>query len=252
MDLSTVAKKLQTGAYQRAKDFESDVRLIFSNCYKFNPEGNPVHEMGKQLEAVFEEKWAQKHLWIADNAPTAQSPSQSGSDEEESDDGEETEQAAQSSAATAALAQRLIEEQTKLITLMQAKNPDQGLIQMQQDMVALVQSRIQENAKSTAPGKKAPKKPKAPKGAKKPAPKKAAGGPGKKGAASRQRYLGTLEKETISAGLASLPDEVAESVLEMIKNDKPDVDVSLAPADTLLMLTPYRLLRMEPWSWTLT
>lgn len=229
MDLSTVAKKLQTGAYQRAKDFEADVRLIFSNCYKFNPEGNPVHEMGKQLEAVFEEKWAQKHLWIADNAPAAQSPSQSGSDEEESDDGEETEQAAQSSAATAALAQRLIEEQTKLITLMQAKNPDQGLIQMQQDMVALVQSRIQENAKSTAPGKKAPKKPKAPKGAKKPAPKKAAGGPGKKGAASRQRYLGTLEKETISAGLASLPDEVAESVLEMIKNDKPDVDVSLAP-----------------------
>ena len=223
MDLSTVTKKLQTGAYQRAKDFEADVRLIFSNCYRFNPPGNPVREMGKQLEAVFEEKWALKHLWDADNAPVIQSPSPSGSDEEDTED-EEPEPAAQdspvaSAAAAAALSQRLIEEQTKLITLMQAKNPDQNLIDMQHDMVALVQSRIAENAKTTTSGKKAPKKAKTPKTTKKPAAKKTSN---KK--APRQRYLGTLEKETISAGLASLPDEVAESVLQMIKNDKPDVD----------------------------
>jgi len=110
---------------------------------------------------------------------------------------------------------------------MSAKNPDHALIQMQQDMVALVQGRVDQTAKTTAAAtKKAPKKPKAPKGAKKPAPKKAAGGANKKGGANRQKYLGTLEKETISAGLASLPDDVAESVLEMIKNDKPDVDTS--------------------------
>lgn len=226
MDLSTVTKKLQAGDYPRAKDFEADVRLIFSNCYKFNPVGNPVREMGKKLEAVFEEKWSVKQSWVADNTAAAHSASPSGSEDEESDEEEEAEQVVQSTAA-AALAQRLIEEQTKLITLMSAKNPDQAMIQMQQDLVALVQSRVDQSAKTiAAAGKKAPKKQKAPKGAKKPASKKAAGGASKKGGASRQRYLGTLEKETISAGLASLPDDVAESVLEMIKNDKPDVDVS--------------------------
>lgn len=228
MDISTVAKKLQGGAYQRAKDFEADVRLIFSNCYKFNPAGNPVREMGRQLEAVFNDKWAAKNQWISEHAPAALSPSSSaGSEDEESEEEEEVEQPVQSSAASA-LSARLIEEQNKLITLIQAKKPDPTLITMQQDMVALIQSRIeQENAKNVTSSKKAPKKAKAPKAAKKAAPsKKAAGGPGKKGSASRQRYLGTLEKETISAGLASLPDEVSESVLAMIKADKPDVDVS--------------------------
>ena len=226
MDLSTISKKLQAGVYQRAKDFEADVRLIFSNCYKFNPVGNPVREMGKQLEAVFDEKWSVKQSWVADNTAAAPSASPTGSEEEDSEEEDETEQAPPSSA-VAALSARLIEEQTKLITLMSAKNPDQGLIQMQQDMVALVQSRIADSAKTAAPSKKAPKKAKAPKGAKKPAPKKAAGGSSKKGAANRNKYMGTLEKEVISSGLASLPDDVAENVLEMIKNDKPDVDVSL-------------------------
>lgn len=255
MDLSTVAKRLQTGVYQRAKDFEAEVRLIFTNCYKFNPPGNPVREMGRQLEAVFEEKWAQKQTWVTDNAPAAQS-SGSGSDEDESEE-EEVDHAAQASATAAAaaagsaLSDRLIEEQTKLIDLMTAKNPDQGLIQMQQDMVALVLRRIQEN-KNAAPAKKASKKAKAPKGAKKPAPKKASSGTSKKSSKSQTRYMGTLEKETISAGLASLPDEVAEDVLRMIKNDKPDVDVS---STVLLMLYTYslfyRLPQMERWSWTL-
>jgi len=235
MDLSTVTKKLQAGVYQRAKDFEADVRLIFSNCYKFNPVGNPVREMGRQLEAVFDEKWKVKQSWVADNTAAAPSASPSGSEDEDSEEEEETEQAPPSSA-VAALSSRLIEEQTKLITLMSAKNPDQGLIQMQQDMVALVQSRIADSAKAAAPTKKAPKKTKAPKGAKKPAPKKpAAAGSSKKGAAKSNKYMGTLEKEVISNGLASLPDEVAESVLEMIKNDKPDVDVSLPAQVTIPM-----------------
>jgi bromodomain-containing factor 1 len=38
--------------------------------------------------------------------------------------------------------------------------------------------------------------------------------------------MGTLEKETISNGLMSLPDDVSGTVLDMIKADQPDVDVS--------------------------
>jgi len=37
MDLGTVKHKLTNNLYEKAKDFEEDVRLIFKNCYKFNP-----------------------------------------------------------------------------------------------------------------------------------------------------------------------------------------------------------------------
>ncbi|EEB07414.2 Swr1 complex bromodomain subunit Brf1 [Schizosaccharomyces japonicus yFS275] len=57
MDLSTVQKKLNNGEYETPSDFEADIRLIFNNCYTYNPVGTPVHEMGRKLEAVFDEKW---------------------------------------------------------------------------------------------------------------------------------------------------------------------------------------------------
>jgi len=257
MDLSTVGKKLQSGAYQKAKEFEADIRLILSNCYKFNPPGNPVREMGKQMESLFNEKWSHKDQWIAEHAPVALSPSSSaGSDEEESEDDGEPEQPAHSNASTA-LSARLIEEQTKLIALIQAKKPDPALIQMQEEMVAIVQSKIeQDNAKNALSAKKASKKLKPPKAAKKPvsAKRSTASAPSKKSSNSRPRYLGTLEKETISAGLASLPDDVSASVLAMIKADKPDVDVSVfALKSTYIACTNdlSRLLMTEPWSWTL-
>ncbi|KAJ1974487.1 hypothetical protein H4R35_003585 [Dimargaris xerosporica] len=58
MDFGTVKKKLDAGEYHSAQEFEADARLVFDNCYIFNPPDNPVHQMGKQLEQVFEQKWA--------------------------------------------------------------------------------------------------------------------------------------------------------------------------------------------------
>lgn len=60
MDLSTITKKLQSNEYNTAADFEKDIRLMFKNCYTFNPEGSPVNLMGHRLEAVFDEKWANR------------------------------------------------------------------------------------------------------------------------------------------------------------------------------------------------
>lgn len=60
MDLSTISQKYNTNQYENADDFESDVRLMFRNCYKFNPEGAPVNMMGHRLEAVFDKKWVEK------------------------------------------------------------------------------------------------------------------------------------------------------------------------------------------------
>lgn len=60
MDLGTIQLKLANNQYDNGDDFERDVRLVFTNCYAFNPDGNPVNEAGKRLEAVFERRWAQK------------------------------------------------------------------------------------------------------------------------------------------------------------------------------------------------
>lgn len=60
MDLGTIQTKLNAGEYESADDVEYDIRLMFRNCYKYNQAGSPVHAMGKRLENVFNEKWAEK------------------------------------------------------------------------------------------------------------------------------------------------------------------------------------------------
>ena len=60
MDLGTIRKKLDTGMYTRPEQFESDVRLVFSNCYTYNPPESDVTKMARELESIFEQKMAQK------------------------------------------------------------------------------------------------------------------------------------------------------------------------------------------------
>ncbi|KAM6975308.1 bromodomain-containing protein 3-like [Tautogolabrus adspersus] len=58
MDLSTVKKKMNGGEYQDAQSFAADVRLIFSNCYKYNPPHQEVVTMARKLQGVFERMFA--------------------------------------------------------------------------------------------------------------------------------------------------------------------------------------------------
>ncbi|KAJ3086504.1 hypothetical protein HK102_013016, partial [Quaeritorhiza haematococci] len=60
MDLSTIQKKLDRGEYETASDFEHDVRLMFNNCYTFNPPGDGVYLMGQKLEKIFLDKWKER------------------------------------------------------------------------------------------------------------------------------------------------------------------------------------------------
>uniref|UniRef100_A0A671V8E9 Bromodomain containing 3 n=1 Tax=Sparus aurata TaxID=8175 RepID=A0A671V8E9_SPAAU len=59
MDLSTVKKKMDRGEYQDAQGFAADVRLIFSNCYKYNPPHHDVNALARKLQSVFEQRFAQ-------------------------------------------------------------------------------------------------------------------------------------------------------------------------------------------------
>jgi len=58
MDISTIQEKLDSGIYLKKQEFEDDFRLIFKNCYQYNPEGTDVYVLGKQLEEIFNEQWS--------------------------------------------------------------------------------------------------------------------------------------------------------------------------------------------------
>lgn len=58
MDLGTVQTKLDSAQYRTLKEFENDIRLVFSNCYVFNPRGTEVYNEGQALEALYEKEWA--------------------------------------------------------------------------------------------------------------------------------------------------------------------------------------------------
>lgn len=60
MDLSTVRRKLESGQYSNADQFETDIRQIFANCYLYNTPDSDVVGLCRAFEKIFEAKWAQK------------------------------------------------------------------------------------------------------------------------------------------------------------------------------------------------
>lgn len=78
MDLSTIEKKLMNDEYDDPEGFESDMTLMFNNCYLYNPPTLPIYTMAKDLEKVFRDKWAQKpaeHRKMAQKRPSQSQPS---------------------------------------------------------------------------------------------------------------------------------------------------------------------------------
>ncbi|XP_041646362.1 bromodomain testis-specific protein isoform X2 [Cheilinus undulatus] len=57
MDLGTIKKKMDKREYANAKEFAADVRLMFSNCYKYNPPAHEVVYMARKLQEVFEARF---------------------------------------------------------------------------------------------------------------------------------------------------------------------------------------------------
>lgn len=57
MDLGTVKQKMDNREYRTAADFAADVRLIFTNCYRYNPPDHDVVTMAKKLQDIFENRY---------------------------------------------------------------------------------------------------------------------------------------------------------------------------------------------------
>ncbi|XP_029103803.1 bromodomain-containing protein 4-like isoform X3 [Scleropages formosus] len=58
MDLGTIKSKLESKQYLEAQEFAADMRLMFSNCYKYNPPDHDVVAMARKLQDVFEMRYA--------------------------------------------------------------------------------------------------------------------------------------------------------------------------------------------------
>jgi len=80
MDISTLNNKLENGQYESADEFEKDVRLMFRNCYAYNPPGSDVYNMGKQLEAIFDRKWKEKPEPMPNPSPETREDTSSSDD----------------------------------------------------------------------------------------------------------------------------------------------------------------------------
>ncbi|KAF4517925.1 hypothetical protein B566_EDAN005990 [Ephemera danica] len=109
MDLGTVKQKMDNREYKSGVEFAADVRLIFSNCYKYNPPDHDVVAMARKLQDVFEMRFskvpedpvgepmgmATSHMQGANfsigdtSGSTGVSPASSETEEESEDDSEE-------------------------------------------------------------------------------------------------------------------------------------------------------------------
>lgn len=208
MDLGTVGSKLSHGQYENAKEFEADIRLIFQNCYKFNPPTDPVHGMGKQLEAIFDEKWAEKARWIEANAPSSgpQSPGSTPEPDEEEEDEEEDEEEEE-------------EEQSQLSKLQQQI----AAMSRQVELITQKKKTPPVPAKKGKGGKQANKK-ESKKGASA-APAKAEKKASKPAKKEKTPYVTYEQKQDISNRINSLSEARMATALKIIRDNMPSLKV---------------------------
>ncbi|KAF2267317.1 Bromodomain-containing protein [Lojkania enalia] len=201
MDFGTIEKNLKEGQYQTAKDFYNDAQLVFANCYKFNPENDEVHRMGKQLQEQFNTLWDEKADWLAAHAPTSDAQSHGSADSDEEQEEEEEEEVDQTQDQILAIQKQI-----------QALNETaQALLQ-------------QKSAKRTSPKVTAKKK-----GGKAPAPKKKNSlsvPPPLKTAKPKARTkapapLSFAQKQEISDGISTLGDSDMRKAVQIIRNGCP-------------------------------
>lgn len=204
MDLSTLQAKLRTGEYENAKEFESDMRQIFKNCYKFNIPGDPTYVAGQKLEEVFNYKWSQKNRYLEVHDPPHEQQSVASSDEESEEEAEES------------------DEDTEKLQLLQKQ-----ITEMSRQVEAITQKK-----KKSPSVKKAPKS----KPGKKDSKKGATVSVGKKEKKSskpskteKQRWVTYNEKQLISNGISSLPDKKMQEALKIIQSNVPALKVCRYP-----------------------
>jgi bromodomain-containing factor 1 len=233
MDMETIEKKLDNYQYEKARDFEEDVRQMFKNCFLFNQPGETVYLAGQQLERVFEDKWVTKDDWLASHEPVSEP--QSGGDDDDEDEASEEEDDESG------------DERNDEIAQLKAQ------IAMMSQTIGNLQSVPKKKKKTTppapAPPKKSGKAKKKDKLASLPLP--AQTGKEKKKSMSKSKpekehFVTYNEKQYISTGISSLPDARMSEALKIIQSNVPslkntheteiELDIDELPNHVLLKL----------------
>ncbi|KAL2835168.1 Bromodomain-containing protein [Aspergillus cavernicola] len=225
MDLSTVKSKLNTGQYENAKEFETDIRQIVKNCFKFNLKGDPTYVAGAKFDELFNSKWSQKERYLAAHEPHPEQHSAESSSAEDSDEDDEGSD----------------DEEEEAINMLRKQIAD-----MSQQLEAMTQKK-----KKTPPGAKKTKS------KKKDTKKSGFTSTGKKDKKSgskpskpeKQRWVSYQEKQIISNGISCLPDKKMQEALRIIQSNVPslkgtqeteiELDIDELPNEVLLMLLKF-------------
>ncbi|KAL2857883.1 Bromodomain-containing protein [Aspergillus pseudoustus] len=224
MDLTTVQTKLNTGQYENAKEFESDLRQIVKNCFKFNLKGDPTYVAGEKFEELLNFKWSQKDRYLAAHEPHPEQHSAESSSDESDEDEEPSD-----------------DEEEEAINRLKKQ-----IAEMSQQLEAMTQKK-----------KKTPPASKKSKSKKKDSKKGGATSTGKKDKKSgskstkpeKQRWVTYHEKQIISNGISSLPDKKMQEALKIIQSNVPslkgtqeteiELDIDELPNEVLLMLLKF-------------
>lgn len=282
--LRDVQKNIRSGEYADAQEFDTDMQLLFQNCFTFNPPGSDVYTMGEQLKSVYEDKMSRKP------AP-APLPDYEESDVDEDDDAEDEEDDVDP-ALQAALQEQIAQLSATLAMLEGAKNQNAGLIANTKTMLASLQesyassggskksknkaagtkrkasessgaSKKKSKAKSTGspsaaaaeyvPAKKA--KPAAAK--KKPTPSSKKANTSRRDGNSDEdiRTVTYEQKEELAAKITELSEERLDGAIRIINEDKPanqndeeeiELDIDELSAKTLYKLYKYVVRPKKP------
>ncbi|EHY60693.1 transcription initiation at TATA-containing promoter protein [Exophiala dermatitidis] len=231
MDLGTIRTKLNNNVYEKAKDFEEDVRLVFKNCYKFNPEGDLVNSAGHQLEELFNKKWATKDDWIAAREPQSEPQSDAeAEDDEEEESEEDADDSEEERNDKIKLLQKQIEEMSKQMGELTQKKHKKSKSPPTKKTKAKTHKKDKPAANFPNLGKDKKEK-------KKSAPKSKV---------EKDRYVTFAEKQYISNGIAMLPEKQMQEALKIIQNSVPsltnsdqneiELDIEEVPNHALLKL----------------
>lgn len=203
MDFGTMKLKLDRGEYENAKEFEADARQVFQNCYRFNPQSDPINHTGHQFEGVFDSEWAKKRDWIEANTPGS-GPQSAGSSEPEDSDEEDDEEDEEE------------EEQTQLSKLQQQIAAMSRQVELITQKKKSPPASSKKATKGAKPVRKDTKKIAAPVKAE----KKAASKPAKK---EKTPYVTYEQKQDISNRINSLSESKMATALRIIRDNMPNL-----------------------------
>ncbi|KAL8839790.1 MAG: hypothetical protein Q9170_001601 [Blastenia crenularia] len=209
MDLHTVREKLENGQYENAKEFESDVRLVFANCHKYNGPEHPIRAQAKQLEGIFDQEIARKRTWIEANSPVSGAQSATSSDAEEEDDEDEEDEADEpADEDQLTKLQRSIAEMSEQVKMLQQKKRSPP-------------AASKRGGKGAKPDKKAAKK-----GSGAHSMKTEKKAPAKH--AKKEQYVTYEQKQDISNRINSLSEPKMARALKIIRDNMPSLKVKIS------------------------